>query len=228
MVNYRSLKQTLKLAGALFAGAILPACSPSPESGPSKYSFTTVPSYTVREHIFRITPTYDLIDKDNHEMGRMSRNLFTLTRHTDIQANNHPVGSIETKIFSIGHDMTVWDENEKVINTVDHKILSSLLNFGGFYMEIKDPSGQLVGTLKKDSFALFTQSAWKYFDIKGKNGETLAKIECTSLFPDAYRVDNLTHTLDNRTLAGVVSILDQLADNNNRKHKSSHKSKSRR
>lgn len=197
---------------ALFIALVLGGCSPSPDKGISNYNFESSNTYTIREHLIQMTPTYDIIGADNRKVGEIERDFLTLTRNSEIRAGANKVGNIETKIISLGYDMAIKDQEGQVLNTIDHKLMASLMNFGGFYMEIKDPTNQKVGTLKQDPFALFTQGNWKYFDIKDVNGNTIAKIEYTAMIPDTYKVNNLSGKIDNRTLVGIVSILDQIED----------------
>lgn len=178
------------------------------ESAPS---FMDADEFTIREHFFRLMPTYDLITCDNCDSGDMKREWLTFTRKTRLNADGADLGEIDTKILSLGYDMTVYDEQGQIISTIDHKILDSALNFGGYYIEIKDPAGNLQGILKQDPFALWTQSNWKYFEVISPSGELVAEIEYKSILPDTYHVSNKSG-IDNRTLAGLVSILDQIQD----------------
>ncbi len=218
-----------RAAAYLAAGALaiyaLAACSPAPRNCAESPSFLKSSSHVIREHFVEFTPTYDLIAGDNCIVGTMTRDFLTFTRNTRIEASGKPVGSIDTRLVSIGYDMTVRDADGNVINTADHKVLNSLLNFGGFYIEIKDSEENLVATLKQDPFALWSQAVWKQFDLLNADGEVIASIEYTNFVPDTYSVKNAAGKLDNRTLAGIVGILDQLEDemNSSNDSKSSNK-----
>jgi uncharacterized protein YxjI len=210
-LKYMSAGLALAIAASILSECkITPSGSDSPDCA-SAPEFLAAQDFTIKEHILELTPTYDLIAGNNCDVGTMTRKILTFTRETDITADGSDLGRIETKIISLGTDMTVYDANGNVVSTVDHKLLDSALNFGGYYIEISDPSGQILGTLKQDPFSIWTQAAWRYFDVTSPDGKVAATIEYTALIPDTYHVVNHS-TIDNRTLAGVVSILDQLQD----------------
>ncbi len=209
--NIMSAGLALVLAAYSISACNTTLSSPKPENCKTQASFMDSDNFTIRERVIELMPTYDLVSDENCDMGTMSRKFFTFTRTTDLEANDTDLGKIETKIISLGYDMTVYDENGNVISTIDHKLIDSLKNWGGYYIEIKNPSGQLVGTMKQDPFALWEKSNWKYFEVSSPDGETLATIEYTAFIPDTYHVKNNSN-IDNRTLSGIVSILDQIQD----------------
>ena len=190
------------------------ACSQAPVDCEKAYDYRHAREYTIREQFLTLTPTYDIMDENGCDIGTMSRRFFSFLRETDIEGNNVNLGRIETELLSFGYDMNVYDSDGNIINTADHKLMDSMLNFGGFYIEIKNTEGKIVGTMKQDPFSLFTGGAWKYFDIKDTEGNIIAEIEYTSFIPDTYKVTN-NSDIDNRTIAGIVGLLDQIEDEMN-------------
>ncbi|MFH1174002.1 MAG: hypothetical protein V1725_02645 [archaeon] len=212
-------RSTIPTAIGLIAAALLyGGCSPSPQKpGPGDYAppFLEAENFGVRERMFSIPMMYDLTTGNNYDVGDMRTRFFSLTRETNLSADKY-LGHINTKLLSWGYDMVVYDETGNVLATVDHRLGKSFFNFGGFVMDIKNPQGKTVGVLKQDPFAFWNSSLWKYFDVRDPStGEVISRIECTSLMPDTYHVSNRKKTLDNRVLAGIVGILDQIEDEEN-------------
>jgi hypothetical protein len=204
------------MAGAAIIYSAFSTKSPqTPQAGDHAPPFLETNSFGIREKVFSIPTTYDITTGGNYDVGDMKTELFSFTRETHLISGKY-LGHINTKLLSWGYDMIVYDENNNVLATVDHKLGESFMNFGGFVMDIKDPQGKTVGMLKEDPFAIWNSNNWRYFDIKNpRTGEVEAQIECISFIPDTYQVRNKTKRIDNRVLAGIVGILDQIEDEEN-------------
>ena len=88
--------------------------------------------------------------------------------------------------------------------------MSSVLNFGGFVLDIKMPNGSVVGQVKQDPFSLFDAGKWRYFEVKDPaDGHVVATITQDSILPDTYTIANKSD-INNEVLAGLTGIIDQI------------------
>jgi uncharacterized protein YxjI len=205
----------LTIAALLLAPTQCTSSSPQPKGSTGcedAPSYLDADELVIRERLLRLMPTFDAVTGNNCQVATMTREWLTFTRTTNFEEDGQNIGQIDTKFLSWGYDMTVRDQNGEIVNTIDHKLLESFYNFGGFYMEIADPDGKVVGVLKQDPFAIWNVDQWKYFEVRDPDtNEVIVTIEYTAMIPDTYKITN-NSGISNLTLGGVVALLDQIED----------------
>lgn len=195
------------------ATGILMGCSPAPNNCANPPEFSEASEYVVRQEPFSLVAKYDIITGNNCRAGTITNEIFKYPRRFRIEANGEYIGKIQSEWLTLGEDMTVYDGTGNATAVIDHKLWESTKNYGGFYIEIKDSRGEIVGILKEEPFALFREERhWKYFEVLNPDNQSaMAIIVCESVLPDTYRVKNYSN-MDNRTLAGLVAMLDKIED----------------
>ena len=205
------------LIGSYLAGCAAVASAPSagsaPEAPDCSASFDAAPTFTLKER-FSLVPTYDAT-VDGCPAAVLTAEIFNLTaKYRLADPSGEPLGSIELDLLSLGYDAHVYGPDGTLEAVADHKVMESLGNWGGLYIEVKEPDGNVAAVVRQDAFSFFTSGTPRHFDVLSPDEKTVvATVDYRwPTLLDTYDVRVTDQRISNRSLAGLTVILDHVLD----------------
>ena len=170
-------------------------------------SIESASNLQIREIPFCFGKTYNLVS-NNERVGTIYERIFNWGNRFDFYAgtkeNGRYLGYAQEKVFSIGHQSTVYDEHDGVIGKLDEKILK--LN-PGHLIEVFDSKGGKVA-ISDEEVMHFTHTTKIY------NGNKTRVLGGTTkdFFWDNYTLNINNSDMDNRLFLALMVMEDKLDD----------------